>query len=49
MRRETKLLVPAVVVVVAVAFLAFVLHYVPFDAPSFLANGDAALRTFAGY
>jgi hypothetical protein len=37
MRRTTKFLVLALVVVGAVAFLAFVLHYVPFSAPSFLA------------
>jgi hypothetical protein len=37
MRRKTKLLVLALIVAVAVAALAFVLHYVPFSAPSFLA------------
>jgi hypothetical protein len=37
MRRKTRLLVPTLVVVVAVACLAFVLHYVPFYAPSYVA------------
>ena len=43
MRRTTRLLVLALVAAVAVAGLAFVLHYVPFYAPSFLAwTGIAA-------
>jgi hypothetical protein len=37
MRRKTKVLVLPLVVVVAVASLGLVVHYVPFDAPSFLA------------
>ena len=37
MRRKTRVLVPALIVVAAAASLAFVLHYVPFSAPSFLA------------
>ncbi len=37
MRRPTRLVVVALAVVVAVVFLAFALHYVPFDAPSYLA------------
>ncbi len=37
MRRTTRLLVLAVLVLVAVAFIAFVLRYVPFYAPSYLA------------
>ena len=37
MRRKTRLLVIALVVVVAGGGLAFVLHYVPFSATSFLA------------
>jgi hypothetical protein len=37
MRGTTKLLVLALVVAATAAVLAFVLHYVPFDAPSFLA------------
>ena len=37
MRRKTRLLVLALIVVVAAASLAFVVHYVPLNAPSFLA------------
>ena len=37
MRGKTKLLVLTLIVVVAVACLAFALHYVPFYAPSYLA------------
>jgi hypothetical protein len=37
MRRTTKAFVLALTVVAAVASVAFLLHYVPFDAPSFLA------------
>jgi len=37
MGRKTKVIVLALIVIVAVVSLAFVLHYVPFDAPSFLA------------
>ena len=47
MRRTTRVLVLALIAAVAVAGLAFVLHYVPFYAPSFLAwTGIAA--TVAG-
>jgi hypothetical protein len=43
MRRKTKLVVLALIAAVAVAGLVFVLHYVPFYAPSFLAwTGIAA-------
>ena len=45
MRRTTKLVVFALTAVVAVAFLAVVLHYVPFSAPSDLAwAGSAIIR-----
>ena len=36
MRRKTKLLVVTLIVVAAVACFAFVLHYVPFSAPSYM-------------
>ncbi|MGD1149460.1 MAG: hypothetical protein ABR961_16090 [Thermoanaerobaculaceae bacterium] len=49
MRRTTRLLVLTLVAAVAVAGLVFVLHYVPFYAPSFLAwtGITAALAGFA--